>query len=170
MTEKTQRWLFQKSDDESSQLLLEWWKNLENNKGERAVLRRAKNPTEVIFSPMYHQLLGALQQAGYNVRREALATVCGLAAYVKDTGGEPIAKQMATPKQGSSRVCVSGLRFRRLLAVKEREELYPLMIRIIRLLDKKVNLRSLAQSVYWWNETTKKQWAFDYYSTAPKED
>lgn len=171
MTEEKQKWLFQKSDDESCQLLWKWWKSLENNKGERAILRRAKNSTEVIFSSMYHQLLGDLQQAGYVVHQsEALAAVCGLVAHVKDIGGESIAKQMAKSKSGGSKACVSGLRFRRLLAVKEQEELYPSMIRIIRLLDKEVSLKSLAQSVYWWNENTKKQWAFDYYSTAPKDE
>jgi CRISPR system Cascade subunit CasB len=126
---------------------------------------------EVTFSPAYHRLLGRLQEQSGTVNREALAAVVGLATHVKthtDSGGS-LAKQMATPKAGGSGARVSGLRFRRLLAVSERDELYPLLIRVVRLLDGNVNLLSLANAVYWWNENTRKQWAYDYYSTAPAE-
>jgi len=59
---------------------------------------------------------------------------------------------------------VSGLRFRRLLAINTREELYHAMIRIIRLLGGTVNVCDLAKTVYWWNEETKKRLAYDYYA------
>jgi CRISPR system Cascade subunit CasB len=159
------------SNDESGSVLLAWWKGLESDRGERAFLRRASNIMEVAFSPAYHRLLGRLQEQSGTVNREALAALAGLATHVKthtDSGGS-LAKQMATPKAGGSGARVSGLRFRRLLAVAEREELYPLFIRVIRLLDGNVNLLSLANAVYWWNEKTRKQWAYDYYSTAPAE-
>lgn len=159
------------SNDESGSILLAWWKGLESDRGERAFLRRASNITEVAFSPAYHRLLGRLKGESSSVNREALAAVAGLATHVKthtEIGGY-VARQMATPKAGRSGVRVSGLRFRRLLAVSGRDELYPLLIRAIKLLDGKVNLLSLANSVYWWNEDTRKQWAYDYYSTAPAE-
>jgi CRISPR system Cascade subunit CasB len=159
------------SNDESGSVLLAWWKGLESDRGERASLRRASITMEVAFSPAYHRLLGRLQEQSGPVNREALAAVAGLATHVKshtDSGGS-LAKQMATPKAGGSGARVSGLRFRRLLAVSERDELYPLLIRVVRLLDGNVNLLSLANAVYWWNENTRKQWAYDYYSTAPAE-
>lgn len=159
------------SNDESGSILLAWWRDLESNRGERAFLRRSSNITEVAFSPAFHRLLGELKEQGSTVNREALAAVAGLATHVKahtDVGGS-LARQMATPKAGGSGARVSGLRFRRLLAVSERGELYPLLIRVIRLLDGNLNLLSLANAVYWWNENTRKQWAYDYYSTAPTE-
>lgn len=158
-------------NDESSSILITWWHGLEFDKGERAALRRASNPTEVVFSPAYHRLLGKLLTLGRPVNHEALAAVAGLATHIKvlATNGESLARQMATPKSPDGNARVSGLRFRRLLVVSDRNELYPLLIRIIRLLDGNVNLQSLANAVYWWNDNTRKQWAYDYYSTAPTE-
>jgi len=87
-----------------------------------------------------------------------------------DSAGSSIAEQMATPKDGSKdNAKVSGLRFRRLLKVKDQEDLFISMSRIIALLGGAVNLRSLAQSVYFWNDRTRKQWAFEYYSKATNE-
>lgn len=170
MPEESKKYLFQAGGD-SAATLLSWWKGLGHDRGERAALRRASSPTEVVFSPAYHRLLSQLQQEGYTVYREALAVMTGLTAHVKeDTGPDKsLAQQMASLRSSGSGAKVSGLRFRRLLAVNQREELYPLMIRVIRLLDGRVNLVSLANAVYWWNERTRKDWAYDYYKTAPAE-
>ena len=170
MSEKTTKRLFQAGDD-SAAILRAWWEGLERDRGERALLRRASTPTELVFSPAYHRLLSLLQQRGYMVNREALAAVAGLASHVKGDAGtdKRLAQQMASPKPGGSGAKVSGLRFRRLLAVIQRDELYPFLIRVIRLLGGKVNLLALANAVYWWNEKTRKQWAYDYYATAPEE-
>lgn len=169
MAGESKKYPFQRGDDESTTILYEWWKGLEHDKGERAALRRARNPSEVVFSPACHRLLHQFQQKNYTVYREALAAVAGLAAHVKETVGGSLAEQMASPRSSGGGARVSGLRFRRLLAIDTREELYPLMIRVIRLLDGRVNVANLAQSVYWWNEKTRKQWAYDYYKTAPAE-
>jgi CRISPR system Cascade subunit CasB len=84
-------------------------------------------------------------------------------------GGASVARQMATPKSPGASAPVSGLRFRRLLAVSDRDELYPLLVRLVRLLDGRVNIVSLANSAFWWNERTKREWAYDYYATSPSE-
>lgn len=147
-----------------------WWRELNDNRGERAVLRRCRTLAEVFFSPAYHRLYLALSRIGdVYVDREGLALVAGLATHVKIDGKEgTIAEQMATGKpDGSARV--SGLRFRRLLKVKEKEELFSSMIRVIALLDGNVNIQSLARSVYFWNDITRKKWAFEYYSKAANE-
>ena len=98
-----------------------------------------------------------------------MALVAGLAAHVRiDNEGSPIAEQMATGhSDGSARV--SGLRFRRILKMEEQNEFFAGMARIIALLGGTVNLQSLAQSVYFWNDRTRKTWAFEYYSKAPGE-
>ena len=171
MSEDKKKHLFPsgKRDDESYTILVKWWQELENDRGSRALLRRASSSTEVVFSPAYHRLLNQLQQKNYTVYREALAVAAGLAAHVKDVAlDRNLAQQMAASTDGD-KAKVSGLRFRRLLAVEQREELYPLMIRLIRLLDGRVNLMSLANAVYWWNEKVRKDWAYAYYETAPAE-
>jgi CRISPR system Cascade subunit CasB len=79
-----------------------------------------------------------------------------------------LAEQMATGKtDGSARV--SGLRFRRLLKVKEADGLFSALGRVVALLGGAVNLQSLANSVYFWNDRTRKQWAFEYYTKSPSE-
>jgi CRISPR system Cascade subunit CasB len=159
---------FEKGSPEH-QALVAWWRELDKNRGERAVLRRSRTLVEVAFSPAYHRLRLALSRFG-PVDYERLALVAGLATRVKvDNEGSPIAEQMATGQaDGSARV--SGLRFRRILKMKEQDELFAGMTRIIALLGGTVNLQSLAQSVYSWNDRTRKKWAFEYYSKAPGED
>lgn len=158
------------NDSPQTEALLIWWRELEKNRGDRAELRRCHNLTEVAFSPAYHRLRLALIRVG-SVNDDRLTLVAGLASRVKvDSPGNSIAEQMATPKEGSKdKAKVSGLRFRRLLKVKEQEELFTSMSRIIALLGGAVNLRSLAQSVYFWNDKTRKRWAYDYYSKATSE-
>ncbi|MEW6489317.1 MAG: type I-E CRISPR-associated protein Cse2/CasB [Thermodesulfobacteriota bacterium] len=159
--------------DESSGLLVAWWEALEGSRGERASLRRAAGPAEVAYCAPFHSLLAKLRQAGYPVAaRDAdrLAAVAGLAAHVRaHAAGAAVARQMAAAKTPGAGARVSGLRFRRLMAVADRDELYPLLLRVVRLLDGTVNLVDLARAVYWWNERTKKEWAYEYYAAAPSE-
>ncbi|MDP2211519.1 MAG: type I-E CRISPR-associated protein Cse2/CasB [Candidatus Aquicultor sp.] len=155
-------------DSPEFKALTDWWRELENNRGDRAVLRRCRSLTEVVFSPAYHRLRWAVSRFG-SVDDNGLALIVGLAARIKSNSeGSSIAEQMATGKSdGSARV--SGLRFRRLLKVQEKDDLFTAMARIIALLGGTTNLQSLVQSVYFWNDRTRKQWAFDYYSRAPEE-
>jgi CRISPR system Cascade subunit CasB len=157
-------------DSREAEELVKWWKSLDDNRGERAMLRRCHSLSEVTFSPEYHRLRQSLCHLG-EVDDNKLSLVAGLVVHVKPERLDEsarIAEQMATGKpDGSARV--SGLRFRRLLKVKDREELYAYMIRIIALLGGSSNIQSLAQGVYFWNDITRKNWAFDYYSKAPNE-
>jgi len=159
---------FSKGSPESK-VLLDWWRGLETNRGDRAALRRCCNLSEVVFVPSYHRLRQELLRLGYVVNSEGLAIVAGLTARVKeDNNKHTVAKQMATSVAGDS-ARVSGLRFRRLLKIQDRDKLYPAMIRIVALLGSSLSLVNLADSVYWWNDITRKNWAFDYYTNAPSE-
>ena len=159
------------NDSPEMQALTAWWQALNDNRGDRAELRRCSTLVEVAFIPAYHRLRLAVGKFGA-VNVDALALVAGLAARIKnDIGGSTLAEQMATPKTGSS-ARVSGLRFRRLLKVKDINELFTVMGRVVALLGGAVNLKSLSKSVYSWNnknDTTRKQWAFEYYSKLPSE-
>lgn len=157
-----------KKDSMEVDELIKWWDDLNKNRGERAMLRRCSTLLEVALLPAYHRLRWALLRLG-RVNDDRLALVAGLAVRVKaNADGATIAEQMATGKpDGSARV--SGLRFRRLLKVKDRGALFIAMIRTMSLLGGSVNLQSLAQGVYFWNDRTRKDWAFGYYSKAPDE-
>ena len=150
-------------DSPESEALIAWWQKLDVNRGERAELRRCGTPTEVVFTPAYHRLRHAVIRYGA-VNDDNLAAIAGLVARVKINAVEStIAELMASGKGESAKARVSGLRFRRLLKVKDQEELFPALGRVIALLGGAINLQSIAQSVYFWNDRTRKQWAFDYY-------
>jgi CRISPR system Cascade subunit CasB len=148
--------------------LKSWWISLENNRGDRAKLRRCHTLIEVAFLPVFHRLRLEVEKHG-RIDYDSLALVAALVARVKNSSDAlSIAEQMATGKQdGSARV--SGLRFRRLLKVKDNEHLYAAIARVIALLGGTANVQSLAEGVYQWNDITRKRWAFDYYAKAPTE-
>jgi CRISPR system Cascade subunit CasB len=158
-------------DSPETQALAAWWQVLNDNRGDRAELRRCATLAEVAFTSAYHRIRLTLGKLGA-VNADALALVAGLAARVKtNIEGDTLAQQMATGKPNGS-ACVSGLRFRRLLKTKEPDELFTAMGRIVALLNGSVNLQSLARSVYLWNDRytdIRKEWAFEYYSKSPSE-
>src|SRR2546427_1866605 len=150
-------------------ILLDWWRNLDVAGGDRAELRRAATPAAVAFSPTFHRLLHSLQRIS-RPSAESLAVLAGVLSHVKEhDGNAAFAAQMASPEAGGDRARVSGLRFRRLLKIADREELYQPIIRTVRLLDGRANLTSLADGIYFWGENVRKQWAYSYYEKAPSE-
>lgn len=150
-------------------VLLDWWQGLDQARGDRAELRRAVTPTEVAFCPAFHRLLHALKPVTA-VYPESLATVAGVLVHVKEHNDKStFAVQMATPKSGSDRARVSSLRFRRLLKIADRSELYQPLIRTVHLLGGQANLVSLADDVYFWGDRVRKNWAYAYYEKAPSE-
>jgi CRISPR system Cascade subunit CasB len=156
------------SDPKARQIVFEWWKNLDENRGMRADLRRCHNINEVAFTPSFHSLRKELYE--FRINLEALATIAGVLSHVKNSDtNSNLSVQMATPKPGSQKAAVSDLRFRRLLTIEDRNELFATMIRVVRLLEGRVNIFDLANSIYWWNERTKKQWAYDYYGNISVE-
>lgn len=168
-----------KPEDESSVLLLAWWRQLENDKGGRAALRRAASLTEVMLSPTYMQLLRSLRGKDYaignhNLPLAKVATIAGLAARIKETTNEGLAKHMGTPKPGGTTPAFSELRLRRILACDDIEELFTLLRRALALLGDKANLADLAAIVWHWSPLDEKrpydprrQLAYDYYDAAP---
>jgi len=120
-----------KKDSPEVRELINWWEGLDEDRGERAVLRRCHNQAEIVFSPAYHRLRISVRHLGM-LDDDRLALVAGLVARIKPPGDNSgnIAEQMATGKpDGSARV--SGLRFRRLLKIKDRENLFTGMTRVI---------------------------------------
>jgi len=157
------------ADSAAGKALYEWWLSLEDSKGDRAELRRCGSVSEVVFVPAFHRLRHTLLPLGW-VNDDGLAAVVGIVSHVKShVPRHPFAEQMAQPKRSGTGASVSGLRFRRVLQRRNHEELYPALIRVIKLLDGAVNFHSVAAGTYWWNDSTRKQWAYDYYAAAPSE-
>jgi CRISPR system Cascade subunit CasB len=133
---------------------------------------------DVSFVPVYHRLFRSIQRIGGErdegpapVRRDGLAVVAGVVSHVEDIRGrDSFAVQMARPEVEGGGSKVSELRFRRLLQYRNRDDLYPALIRIVKLLDGQLDLFSLATAAYWWNDRTRKDWAYEYYSEAPEKE
>lgn len=150
--------------------LLEWWGSLESHRGDRAALRRAATLNEVLFNPSFHRLRRVMRESRW-AHAERLAQIATLAARISEPRfGASFASQLGKPEAGKDKPPLSGLRFRRLLQARDPEELTQLLTRAIALLGGKANLYDLAESVYWWNDGVRRQWAFDYYDANPKAD
>ena len=149
-------------------MLRNWWEGLAENRGDRAKLRRCRTVDRVLLSEAYHKLRKHMEDAGLSFSDDQLATAAGLLAHVSEHAEEwsSVASQMAG---GDDDAPVSGLRFRRLLRREERADLYRSMIRIIRLLDRRVNIFELSSDVYYWGHGVRKRWAQDYYRHALEE-
>lgn len=176
---------------EWGRILLSWRVGLEENRGDRAALRRCASATDVVFVPAYHALFREMEASGKEAlqknattrqwadleRRllERLPVLAGLAAQADladaaERQEHPIGNlptEMATERSTGGGPQVSGLRFRRLLKCQTPEELYPALRRIVRMLEKRTNIVNLTADILWWGEETRKRWAYDYYETAP---
>ncbi len=162
--------LKQQKNEQPVILAFEWWQDLKKKKGDRANLRRAKTMDEVFFVPAYHRLYNKLSSTAWRSQK-GIALMAGILARIeKHEGGILFAAQMARPGKTGKGARVKGMRFRRLLQNKNRDEVYGPMIRIVQLMDKQANVKDLAHCLYWWNDSTRRKWAFDYYEKAPDED
>src|SRR5687768_557842 len=103
------------------EILLRWWQRLDDNRGDRAVLRRASSVTAIAISAPYQRFYQRLQVTGAvadlsSGQKERLAAVAGLLSHVKeDTVGIDLPKSLGHRSEGSDRPAVSELRFIRLL-------------------------------------------------------
>ncbi|RHX83879.1 type I-E CRISPR-associated protein Cse2/CasB [Leptospira stimsonii] len=155
----------------SEEIILRWWADLQNNPGERATLRRCSDPSETVFYPASHRLLTELYKIKCDVYRPSLDKVCaiaGILSHVKTNNTIPFASQLSYKKSGSDQPLISDLRFRRILqykSISEDDLFFQKMIRVIRHLDGNANILDLFSSLYFWGDSVKKRWAYDYYGT-----
>lgn len=154
----------------ATEFILEWWKNLEHNKGDRAEIRRCKSLAEMMKKPSFLRFYFGLADILENtLSKEQVAIIAGLASYIEynkheDNEDKLFAYQIARKKgQESEKPKLSELRFRRLLEINDREKLYRFLIQSIRLLEKEINLLNLLSIAYYWGEINKQKLAYDYY-------
>ncbi len=144
-----------------------WWRQLEDDRGARAELRRCRNVDEVVMTAAFQRLCSLLRPAfaQQSYWEERLAAIAGLLSHIETTEpGLHLAKQMS---EGNSPV-VSELRFRRLLQ-RDRAELYPAMIRVLRMLKGKTDIHDLARAIFYWGDSIKKEWAYAYFPNVPEK-
>ena len=145
-----------------------WWSALSQDRGGRANLRRCSSVDEAMQERSVVYLCLKLGVGGADYIRDRVGMMALLAARATHRPGSHPAAAFAKPKSGSvgGGPVVSELRFRRLLGAEDRDEFLPLLRRAITLAGGEVDLESLAQSIWFWIERTRREWADQYYRLA----
>jgi CRISPR system Cascade subunit CasB len=179
--------------------LQHWHRSLKDNRGDRARLRRAERPEDVLLCDAFFHFLNQMPE-GWREQKPLFtsAAVAGLLAHVEEDrqiesrGYQPkdenkpknmasFAELLARPIKGE-RPPVSELRFQQLQKSRNTDEFYRGVIRAINLLSGRVNIPSLSNDVIHWHqefnshvdrEPAKRlavRWATDYFTALPKEN
>ncbi|WP_082021144.1 type I-E CRISPR-associated protein Cse2/CasB [Geobacter anodireducens] len=171
------------NDPSDCEQLLAWWKWLDDNRGDRARLRRVESPDDVLLTGAFSRFLSEMPEKWSESRQlSSSALVAAIVAQVR-TNNEvsSFAVQLATPKDGGDKPRMSELRFQQLQKSHDPAEFFRRLLRAVRMLDGNVNILSLANDVlHWMNEYRKGVdrnpknrltfcWANDYYLTLLKK-
>ncbi|MDP2176923.1 type I-E CRISPR-associated protein Cse2/CasB [Methylicorpusculum sp.] len=179
-------------DDQKA--LEHWHQWLDDNRGDRARLRRAEGPEDILLTDAFFHFLEKMPDTGL-WRDEILisASVAGALSHVKThklnasqiyktknidntAKNASFAEQLATPSEGKGKAPMSELRFQQLQKSKTIDDFYRRILRAIRLLDGNVNILSLANDIIHWhrefehafdrnpNKRLVVRWATDYFT------
>jgi CRISPR system Cascade subunit CasB len=141
--------------------LLAWWHGLEHNRGDRAELRRCADLLQVMQSEAFHGARKRLIAAGLaesESRSPRLAAIIALASHIKASSEESLPAAFSF----GDKPPVSPLRFRQILEATDDDELFTRLRRVLPLLDGRVNLPALAANVWYWGDTVRKRWVYEY--------
>ena len=144
-------------------MLRRWWQDLDDNRADRASLRRAPDITAVVMLPAYQRLHRRLLAAGWPDepwRNDKLAAAAGLLAHVTQNTAQPVPAAMGQHKNDKPRV--SALRFTRLLESPDIDALFAGLRRTLPLLQHQADVLALATDVIGWGDIVKKRWAYGY--------
>lgn len=164
--------------EDARQKLYFWFNWLDENRGDRARLRRAETPDDVLLTEPFFNFLRQMPDSWARQWNLPIAAmVAAVLAHVKENEGKKtFAAQLASPKPGTDRSRMSELRFQQLQKSRTPDEFFRRLIRAVKLADGQVNIVSLADSIQrWMNEyrfgTSLKpfdrlavRWASDYYT------
>jgi CRISPR system Cascade subunit CasB len=148
------------TDPASRSPALSWWQSLDSDRGGRAALRRCRSPVDVYFVPAFHRLLRDL---GPDTPKDRIAAAAAVLAHVREHRSGTLPSMLAEGDKGPR---MSEVRFRRLLTSENPDELQRELIRAVRLLDGVAPVDRLLNDVRFWSDSTRKEWALDYYAKA----
>ncbi len=167
--------------------LLAWRKSIDENHGERARLRRAESPDDVLLSEAFFNFLQEMpEEWSEPARLPASALVAAALAHANTHEMDQyettsFAAQLATAKDSGDKPRMSELRFQQLQKSHDPTEFFRRLIRAVKILDRNVNIFSLANDILHWMHEYRKGvdrnpqhriafcWASDYYRALPKK-
>lgn len=142
-------------DDETWKAIKNWWEIIQKRperRGDRALLRRCREPGDVLLYASFYELEDALPHWPRD-QMLALAAIAGLLSHVNthtpvDTKGKTFSfpGQLGTSKGESGGARMSENRFRQLIKSRNWQEFYFRMRRAVLLLKRNTNIISLAKT------------------------
>lgn len=131
--------------------MLQWRKELDDNRGERARLRRCRDPLQVLLHSSYYRLKASLTGCQDN-QALTLAAVVGLLSNADHQGSGfqemSFAGQLGKLKTEGGAPVMSETRFRQLIKSRDWQEFYRRMRRAIRMIKGDANILSIADFVF----------------------
>ena len=158
--------------------LRDWHNWLDANRGDRAQLRRAQSPDDVLLTTAFaHFLQHMPRRWSEDLAITDAALVAAVLARVRqDDSKTSFAKALASPKVGGTKARMSELRFQQLQKSHTPEDFFKRLCRAVALLGGEVNIPALANDILHWlkeNRTAPAikaqdrlavRWASDYYA------
>ena len=135
--------------EEAQQNLLKWWREVREDKGECARLRRCETPIEAALCKSVFRLRVLLPF--WNNQPEILATLAGILSHIEENDASvSFARQLARPKESGGKSLMSEHRFQKLMKSRGWDEFYQSLRRALQLMHKKANVLSLADGIIRW--------------------
>lgn len=135
--------------EEAQQNLLKWWREMHEDKGERARLRRCETPAEAALCKTVFRLRILLPF--WNSQPEIPATLAGILSHIEeDDARVSFARQLARPKESGGKPLLSEHRFKKLMKSRDWDEFYQSLRRVLPLMRKQANVLSLADGIVRW--------------------
>lgn len=183
---------------EDIQAIQQWHESLNKNRGDRARLRRADSPEDILLTEAFFHFLQKMPDSDMWRKDLAIsACVAGALSQVKtdrqtnsrirnkkDSDKPKVmasfAEQLATPHENKGKAPMSELRFQQLQKSPSSEDFYRRIIRAVQLLKGQVNIVSLAHDIIQWHKEFKHpagyspanrlavRWATDYFTAHAK--
>lgn len=155
---------------------LSWWRGLQPDHqrgnpqergGDRAALarlRRAGTLGEVMAEEAAIDLWRRLANSDEQ-RLKRIAVIAHVLAHVREDDKETGMRRVGRKSYGDADSAkLKPIRFRRLLAAREDDELMREMRRLVQLADRRLDVGHLAASLFFWSDTTRARWTFDYFA------
>jgi CRISPR system Cascade subunit CasB len=163
-----------------------WWRDLQPQShegqpqaGDRAALarlRRCATPADAMIEEATLALFRRLGLGPADVGRlPRVALIAMVLAHVRaNAEGEPAARAVGRASlEDAESARMSALRFRRLLAARQDDELAQQMRRLVTLApDRRINVGDLAAALFFWGDKVRQRWTFEYYAAgaaAPRD-
>ncbi|PCK01708.1 MAG: type I-E CRISPR-associated protein Cse2/CasB [Alteromonadaceae bacterium] len=167
------------SDDERDKLK-SWWVWLDDNCGDRAILRRASSPDDILLSEAFSKFIKQMPAtwlSGERIQYTDASMIAAVVARIKvHNEKQSFAKSLAVPSGDKSNHPLSELRFSQLQKSRSEQEFFTRICRAIQLIGGKVNIISITEDMLQWllefrqGQARKPQqrlavrWANDYYA------